>query len=349
MTNLTPTCCCLLLALFLSPVLPAQKTDQHIRKYYSLVNQAELHITDRAYPEALTCYLKASKIKKLFSYDAHNALLCAVETSRFATAIRYAEILIRKGVPLVFFHQRKFVRLTQSPEWQAFTAKGAGQITANTDLRKKIDDLIVLDQKYRGDNLKYADSLVIVDSVIRLELNQIMAQYGYPSEDLTGLWMHSDSTFFLRNPLDILLLHAMKDNADDLVGPLLHSVEKGDMHPLKFVMLSAYISKPNNYNYSCNGNNQVVYMQVANEIFTCCCELEKQIDANRNKIYLEPVSDLKKKIEYGFRQDRRFKLNISYSTSYLSYAVDMEAKRKQLQKQTDIMLIRTLPNDNAYY
>lgn len=327
----------------------AQKSNDQIRHYYELVNKAELSITDKLYRESLDYYEEASKIKNLFSYDAHNALMCAMETGLYKDAIRYAEILIKKGAPVSFFNQQKFRKLGGSEEWERFLS-GANKIKPeiNIPLRKKIDSLIILDQKYRGDNLKYGDSISIVDSFIRLEIYNILYQYSYPSEDITGIWMHTDSTFYLSAPLDILLVHAMKYDATGLTPVLLNAVHQGHMHPLKFVRLATH-TLDQKYMYSCNGNNQVVYIQVEKEIFTCCCEKEEEINKNRKKIYLESTSELKKKIEFNYKFDKRFKLNVSYSTSYLSYSNDMAKIRKEFAENDQFILVKTLTSNVSYY
>jgi len=276
--------------------------------------------------------------------------MSAVELGKYAKAVRYVEQLeSKKGIPRAFFAQRKFEPLRRSKEWAAYAATKQPAPAIDTLLRKRIDDLLVLDQKYRGDNLKYADSINLADSIIRLEINEILQRYGYPSEDITGVWMHSDSTFYLRSPFDIMLLHAVKNGADDLAPTLLQSIRKGDMYPLKFVMLSQFFTTPNAYAYGCSGSNQVVYVQVEKEIFTCCCDREKEINANRNAIFLEPVADLKKKIEFNYRLDKRFKLNVSNATSYLSYSKNVEEARKNVMAQKDFILFKTLPSNTSYY
>ena len=331
------------------PLLFSQNTRQ-IRKYYTLVNKAELAITDRQYKQALHAYQKAARIKNLYSYDAHNALLCTMELGKYEKSVGYVQQLeVKKGIPRAFFAQRKFEPLRRSKEWAAYAATRQPAPAIDTVLRKKIDDLLVLDQKYRGDNLKYADSINLVDSIIRLGIKEILQRYGYPSEDITGVWMRSDSTFYLLCPFDILLLHAVKNGADDLAPTLLQSIRKGDMHPLKFVVLSPYFATPNTFEYGCSGNNQVVYVQVEKEIFTCCCEREKEVDRNRNAIFLEPVADLRKKIEFNTRIDRRFKLNVSFSTSYLSYSTNLEEARQKTMSQKDFILFKTLPSNTSYY
>ena len=96
-----------ILLLGLSSPLAAQANDQ-IEKYYSLVNRAEISITESKFKDALHFYEEASKIKTLFSYDAHNALLCAIETNNVKKAISYAKLLLQKGVPVPYFYQQKF-------------------------------------------------------------------------------------------------------------------------------------------------------------------------------------------------------------------------------------------------
>jgi hypothetical protein len=344
-------CFLLLLLVCLTQSVEAQIRRSRIETYYRLVNNAELAITEQKFADALQQYRAAAKHRTPFAYDAHNAVLCAAETGDYDVATDFAEVLLNKGVPAVFFDQAKFGKLAASKTWRQYLQRRTRRGRApklDTALRTRLDSLLALDQKFRSNNLLYADSIARVDSIINLELRSIFSRFGYPSEERVGVYMTNDSTFYLTAPIDFLLIHMMKNGHRDMIPRLLEFVHSGDMAAVKLVTLSAYFGGDPAYIYGCNNNNQVVIVQIKDELYTCSEEKEALVNKNRANIYLESVADLKRKIDYNFRVDKRFKLNVSYAISILDpYSPNLDKIRARLL-ENQLVMFKKLPNSDPY-
>ena len=62
------------------------------------------------------------------------------------------------------------------------------------------------------------------------------------------------------------------------------------------------------FELTCLNAVQNLFIQVKDELYTCCCEEEMKIDATRKRFYLEPLKELRLKAEFYYERDRRFVL-----------------------------------------
>ena len=323
--------------------------NDKVEVYFESINNAELAIVNQEFSNAHAQYKKAFGSHTPFSYDIHNAILVAQELNDFKTAIIYSKILFQRDITSNFFNQSKFSKLIQSHLWKKMMLSDFDsnneyiKTTFNKKLRKKIEILIEMDQKFRINSNR--DSLIIYDSLIRQETNLLLDKYGFLSEAKTGVWQRNDTTLSFSHPIDVILLHQVKNGHKELFTKLKYFVKTGQMHPLKLAELG-YWSDDKSLQFGCSDINQTVFYQINDELYTCNDERVEKINDNRKQYFLESLEDLKKKIFFYYFRDKRFKLNISYSTPYLT-TQNEETKRYYIK--LGLKLMKKLPNNDAYF
>lgn len=326
------------------------QSNKDVKHYYDLVNGAEMNIASEKYDSALLKYKQSLKYLSQFSDDSYNALLCALECKKFEDATVFASKLINKGVPTNFFYKKKiFNILTKSKYWDKYVSTQP-KPKYNLNLHNVFDSLVLIDQKYRIDDIRFRDSMLIIDSMINEKVWSIFKQNGFPTEDLLGLWMYNDSTInFGWNPFDVIMIHQIKNNREEFVDFLTNSVHSGKMSNGKYVTHSKNFL-PNKLNlYGCLREIQAVLVQVEDELLTCCCEEESQIDKNRSKIYLEPLTEKRRKSEFMHDKNVAFIIPLGvavYSSSKGSD--DLKKLKNELINDKKFIIYKKL-NSNASY
>ena len=202
------------------------KNIGNIALYYELVHEAELALIQNKYTEAVDYYLAANEEGDLFVKDAENALLVAVTAKNNRAALVFAEKLLEKGVPKTYFEKRTgFNVFRASEEWKGLIS-AKKEYKKNSLLKKRIAELIAMDQQYRYDDY-YRDTMLFVDSIIKNEILAIFDQYGYPNANVIGVSMQNDTTIE-RNPFHSLLLPQVAKNRQLLVPQLEAFWRKGN-------------------------------------------------------------------------------------------------------------------------
>jgi len=292
------------------PIFPTtkeidEKRGGNIALYYELINEAELALIRDKYAEAVDYYLAANEEGVLFVKDVENALLVAVEAKKYTEAVLFAEKLLEKGVPKSYFEQRKtFQQLRQSEAWKALVAEKK-EYKVNVVLKERIMVLLALDQQYRYDDY-YKDTMLVIDSIIKQEILDIFEKEGYPNANVIGVFMKNDTTI-RRNQFDLLLISQVAQNPNLWVSALESFLQKGQLSNHFFEANGKMLyPSDNNFKLSCLGAKQNLFIQVKDELYTCCCTAELAIDSIRKKFYLEPLKEVRLKAEFYYERDRRF-------------------------------------------
>jgi hypothetical protein len=278
-----------------------------VSKYYAYVQQAEAHIVAKNYPLALASYQQAALYLSPFGTDSYRACLCAIRCQRFGEAIPFADQLIRKGVPLSFFLKNTQLNpLTQQSVWKDYR-NTQPKPTIDIALRERLEQLLELDQRYRKDDLRYRDSLIVVDAHLEKEMDAIFTTYGYPSERLIGVWIVVDTVLSgYWSPFDVLLIHQIKRNKQKYIDFLEKSVWKGWMQNTVFVLQSTNFAENPAYEFRCMKAGNTDVLRVGDELYTCCCEKEQLINQNRERLFLSRLEYSLKMMDFRLKEGDDF-------------------------------------------
>jgi hypothetical protein len=163
--------------------------------YYRNIHQAELCIMSEKYDSALYHYKKAAFQRSFFASDRHNACLSAIYVKDYKYACDQAEIMVGQGISHKYFYSEpEFAPMTTSPHWHQ-VEKVITLDKINMPLRSFIEDLLILDQKYRVDNVINEKKLFETDLKIMQSIDSLHSIFGYLNEELLG--------FFLRRIVQI--------------------------------------------------------------------------------------------------------------------------------------------------
>ena len=100
---------------------------------------------------------------------------------------------------------------------------------------------------------------------------------------------------------------------------------------------------------SCFGRMQRVFIQVENELFTCCCEKEEKIDRLRKKYFLEPLQERRLKAEFHYEKDRRFNMGGCSATYYTDNGEEDLLKIKEELLEQGFVVYKKLNSAKPYH
>lgn len=322
------------------------KTIGNIALYYELIHEGELALIQDKYAIAVDCYLAANEEGNLFVKDAENALLVAVLAKNNTAAIVFAEKLLEKGVPQTYFEKRKsFNALRASEEWKALLIEKKAD-KKNSLLKERISELLALDQQYRYDEY-YSDTMLLIDSMIKEEILAVFEKYGYPNATVIGVSMQNDTTIE-GNPFHLLLLPQIATNRTVLVPKLEAFLEKGQLNNHFFEAHSKLLYPSDSVELTCLNAVQNLFIQVKDELYTCCCVEEMKIDATRKRFYLEPLKEVRLKAEFYYERDRRFGFGGRAFKYVLRKGEERSSVKEALAKE-GFVLHKKLDTETAYF
>lgn len=318
----------------------------NIALYYELIYEAELALIRDKYATALDYYLAAIEEGNLFVKDAENALLVAVESKNYTTALVFVEKLFQKGVPKTYFEKRKsFNAFRASEEWKALVSKKK-EYTKNVVLRNRISELLAMGQQYRYDDY-YRDTMLVIDAIIKDEILAVFEKTGYPNADEIGVSMQNDTTID-RNQFDLLLLTQIAKNRNLFLPKLETFLHNGQMNNHFFEANSKLLYPSDSVELTCLNALQNLLIQVKDELYTCCCEAEAKIDSTRKTFYLESLKDVRLKAEFYYERDRRFGFG-GRAFKYILRKGEKLAKVKEALAKEGFVLHKKLDTETAYF
>lgn len=318
--------------------------------YYQSVHKAELALIKNNFEVALNHYLSADQNRTLFAKDAINALTSSIEIKKYNIALKFTRQLIEKGIPYSYFEKKIFFKsFIQTKEWRSLK-NAAVKSKVNLQLSAKVDSLLKRDQEFRSDYNLHRDTIIAIDTLIKNEILAIFTTHGYPNTALIGITMRNDTTIKTGwNNFDILLIHQIKNQREFFIPILEKFLYNGQMNNKSFESHSKNFHPINQYKLNCLESVQGLFIQVKDELFTCCCKEEEKIDLLRQKYYLEPLVELRQKAEFHYEQDRRFGFG-GYSFKYSTNKgeEDLLKIKEELLKQ-GFILHKKLDSERAYH
>lgn len=305
----------------------------YTKAYYPLVNKAELSILNRDYKAALEHYEQAFKaVPTPFARDYYNAAVCAMLLKNKKQSLAYLQHLATKGVSIDYLAaQPVFDSLQTTRQWKKFRKKYPKyrkkyEDQFNLDLRADLDELYARDQYFRqaaGGLRVYADTLQKIEAANVKRLLQWVDKYGYPGESLIGV----GDTLEQLPRFSVVIQRQTKARKGYNFSPILEeAVKQGRIRPQVAAFLieqqvgrSKYGSKAYINILCSNCGDEENMLQTGQYLEERRTEKEMlTIEANRERLGLEPLKDYKKKVLYSMA-DKRFKLG--YTWSVVNYNV----------------------------
>lgn len=197
MHKLTAFLCsqCLVWILVLGNVCLANAQQiNYLTTYHPFINQAEKHIINGDYLDALGAYDKAFEgDKRGFMKDYFNAAVCATYTGNADKTYFYLLKVASKGISLDFIkNEIAFMGIQQDINWRAFELnyleeKRKADSHVDKQLKEVLDRLMNRDAWFREKNeVAFADTIAVIDAQNALILEKIIEEKGFPSEDEIG-------------------------------------------------------------------------------------------------------------------------------------------------------------------
>lgn len=182
-----------------------------LKKYYSYINSAEIAIYDSNYSEAEKLYDLGFNYKKHpFLVDVYNLTLVYAIQKKHKKVYENLKKLADFNYPISKFEDevvftifadfyrskygKRIIKYAENPNY-----------SFNLNLRKTYDSLLVVDQYFRkkeGSYKVYGDTIYKIDKSNVELMYKLIAQYGFPSEDLIGT-----SFGFSYNQFNIIVSH----------------------------------------------------------------------------------------------------------------------------------------------
>lgn len=166
----------------------------YLKAYHPAINKAEMAIIDEKYKDALENYQQAfGSTSKGFMKDYFNAAVCATYLGDATNTYKYLLEVATKGISLDFIKDEPaFIGIQRDPDWRNFekqylAKKREFDANINKSLLDKLNKIYERDQWFRVRNPEaFADTIAKMDKQNALELDYLIAKYGFPGEDQIG-------------------------------------------------------------------------------------------------------------------------------------------------------------------
>lgn len=166
----------------------------YLKAYHPAINKAELAVIDEKYKDALEYYQQAfGGVSKGFMKDYFNAAVCATYLGDATNTYKYLLEVAAKGISIDFIKDEPaFIGIQRDPNWREFekqylAKKREFDISINKSLLDKLHKIYERDQWFRVRNAEaFADTIAKIDKQNALELDYLIAKYGFPGEDQIG-------------------------------------------------------------------------------------------------------------------------------------------------------------------
>jgi hypothetical protein len=246
------------------------KVEFNLSEYDFLISKAENEILQGNFQNALLNYEKAEKnIAFMLSIDLNNALMCATKLKDWKKSIFWSKKFLMKGIKESFFSKVVFSDLRNSVEWNNFKheiskiemafAKNKSQSMINT-----LDNLSLLDQEeyclIPSGKTTLSNAFNKTEE-INVQLDELIVEYGYPTEESIGVKMENDTTISPLPKYYGLIRHSRQANSNLINKHLQMAVKNGylkkeilenvdDSNMFNFIQINCQI-----YEYKYSGEN----------------------------------------------------------------------------------------------
>ncbi|WP_448635428.1 hypothetical protein [Pedobacter panaciterrae] len=274
-----------------------------IKLYYSNKNKAELAIIDSNYSEALVFYKKAFSYKQPNARELYNSFVVAYLLKDTINTQNFYNALALHGLEKEKFELSKnFGRTIVKDDFYIYISRNYDSLyqrSAKTQMPKWgriLDSLYKVDQRVRSTK---SDNIASVDSLNRTFLSKHISKHGFPGFNQVGFYdkmlggqAYSPTTFWF------VMWHARYQYVA-LDNVAFQGVMSGDFPPEDYALLMDTKEDPVYYS--------ILKKEVVDGKIKFLTPLdEKYIDEKRAVIFLDKLSDFKKKLNYMQNGDRRF-------------------------------------------
>jgi hypothetical protein len=206
----------IVLALLISTNLFAQTDDckcDYIKDYYQLVYEAEISYLQNDFNKAYDLLKQAEKNCELLNqpsvYEIPVLAELSLKRGKYEEALYYVELAFTKGIHVSYFEDNpEYEGITKIEGWAALKQKSQKIYNEwysklNLDLRNELAEMIREDQRVRQGKSQYDEELREVDDYNETRFKEILAEYGYPNEQIIGNYNIDEKTV---NP-DVFAFH----------------------------------------------------------------------------------------------------------------------------------------------
>ncbi len=290
--------------------------NESLSSYYNYKNKAELDIIDDNFLSALENYNYAFKYKVPFEIDLYNAFIVSVKIQNKVMAYKYANLLATHGLKKQMLKSRikallnnasfsKTIFKDYDNYYQEFE-NGSKKMNA-----KDLFEIYERDQRIRQLNIPIStesvdfirDSINALiqfnDSVNIIELKKYITNFGFPGFELVG---YADP--FRPNPYMGSTVYSLwwHNRSEAKVTQSIIELRKIGIEAVKS---GDFLNSDYAFLFDLNEDQYPYYFQFisldiidSNFVFKTIPISEGILNRRRAEIYLEPIEDYKRKIEF---------------------------------------------------
>ncbi len=168
----------------------------YIKDYYQLVYRAEISYMQNDFDKAYELLKQAEQNCELLNqhgvYEINILAELSLKKGLEEDVLFYVEKLLNIGYKIDYFESYpEFDGITEIKGWKELTEKaqqiyGDWYSNLNFDLRNELIKMIEEDQRVRIEKDHYDDEMKEVDDYNEKRFKEILAEFGYPNEQLIG-------------------------------------------------------------------------------------------------------------------------------------------------------------------
>ena len=228
----------------------------------------------------------------------------------------YSKILQERGAPfsMIQYLATKNGYQLVGEEREIYEPKISSKF--NLDLRKQIEDMHYLDQKYRIE--ENYDSIDIIDIENEKKLFNIFENYGYPSEELVGPWFNGFG--IAQNKLNVIILHLIQKGNKPILEEIFLQFKSGNIGQLVFTNWASYGYTQEVVGYdqrvNCGGGQELVEVDGKLYKYKCDEKSKSQVSNFRKSLGMDSRDLFIKKLVLRRKKGYFFYENGSYIASF---------------------------------
>lgn len=290
--------CFLTVLLYIIILNAYAQNNELLHKYYYHVNQAELSIIDNNLLHAQLHYDAAFSTEYEFSRDIFNAFVVSYRLQDTLRSIHFYNRMVWAGLKKEnfegLFGNKDTTELSDYYQYISIHYDSIHNIVSNSSMPAlgiKFNEFYIKDQSCRTDEEKSKD-LKRCDSLIEIDLMKFIDEYDFPSYKKIGLYDTALIQPFTVDILELIMFHkrGIIENTPFL-DFMWKFVESGELDARAYSM--RYFCQ------DCSPYHVNIPLRPISK------DELKLINTERRKIYLEPLEDYYKKIDYSRNFQRK--------------------------------------------
>lgn len=259
-----------------------------LRRFYSLINQAELNIVDGNLFDAINVYRSAAKIRTLSYTDRLNLIQCLLETERMSEAVGSVIQMSKDGYRMQFLFDKKYEDLVNDENWIYFV-ENEFQPPVISNYTKNI--FHILDNVRQYHEIMSPEKKLFYLSIVSEGLRSHIGKEGYPSETVLEYGSNENT----KSRFESMIRFCAEEDRFNYDSLLYEELIKGHIEPETLLRLFTY---DNEQSCGCVTYQNMIFVMIGDSLFSCTPKQEEIANLNRHKLFLPSVSDTKKFIEF---------------------------------------------------